>query len=81
MQDYDFTTPTGKQAFQHWVTQIIRNEVNSIVRQVLFERNTTNITTPTTSDINPNSDPQANYTLDEIQNLRLDRLEEATFRR
>lgn len=79
MQDYDLTTPAGKQAFQRWVTELIRNEVNSYVRQVLFDRNATNITTPTTNDTNPITN--SNYTAAEIQDFRLDRLEQATFRR
>lgn len=77
--DYDLTTPQGKQAFQRWITELIRNEINSYVEQVLFQRNATNITTPTTSDTNPVTD--AFYTEAEIQNFRLDRLEQATFRR
>lgn len=81
MFNYDLTTDKGQQDFQRWVTSVIRNEVNSIVRQVLFERNTTNITNPTTNDIKPGSSPPTQYTEDEIQNLRLDRLEQATFRR
>lgn len=79
MQDYDLTTPAGKQEFQRWVTELIRNEVNSYVRQVLFDRNATNITTPTTNDTNPITN--SNYTAAEIQDFRLDRLEQATFRR
>jgi hypothetical protein len=79
MQDYDLTTPAGKQAFQRWVTELIRNEINSYVEQVLFQRNTINITVPTTSDINPVTN--AVYTAAEIQDFRLDRLEQATFRR
>lgn len=79
MQDYDLNTPAGKQAFQRWITEIIRNEVNSYVRQVLFDRNATNITTPTTNDENPITN--TNYTAAEIQDFRLDRLEQATFRR
>jgi hypothetical protein len=35
MPDFDLTTPQGKQAFQSWVTMIIRKEVNSYVRQVI----------------------------------------------
>ena len=35
MPDFDLTTPAGKQAFQAWVTNVIRNEVNSYVRQVI----------------------------------------------
>lgn len=79
--NYDLTTSKGQQDFERWIVALIRNEVNSIVRQVLFERNTTNITNPTTSDIKPGSSPPTPYTEDEIQNLRLDRLEQATFRR
>jgi hypothetical protein len=79
MQDYDLTTPQGKQAFQRWVTEIIRNEINSYVEQVLFQRNATNITTPTTSDTNPSTN--TTYTAAEIQDFRLERLEQATFRR
>jgi hypothetical protein len=79
MQDYDLTTPAGKQAFQRWVTELIRNEINSYVEQVLFQRNATNITVPTTSDTNPVTN--AAYTAAEIRDFRLDRLEQATFRR
>jgi hypothetical protein len=79
MQDYDLNTPTGKQAFQRWITELIRNEINSYVQQVLYERNATNITTPTITDINPNTN--AVYTANEIRDLRLERLEQATFRR
>ena len=35
MPDFDLDTPAGKQAFQQWVVNVIRNEVNSYVRQVL----------------------------------------------
>lgn len=79
MQDYDLTTPEGKQAFERWVTQLIRNEVNSYIQQVLFDRNATNITTPTVADINPVT--SSVYTAAEIRDFRLDRLEQATFRR
>jgi len=37
MPDFDLTTPAGKQAFMQWVVAIIRNEINSYVRQVLKE--------------------------------------------
>lgn len=40
MPDFDLSTPAGKQAFQAWVTNIIRNEVNSYVRQVIGLANT-----------------------------------------
>jgi len=79
MLQYDLTSSSGQQAFQKWVTEVIRNEINSYIRQVLFERNATNIVTPTTADTNPNTN--TTYTQDEITNLRLDRLEQATFRR
>jgi len=35
MPDFDLTTPSGKQAFQQWLVNVIRNEVNSYTRQVL----------------------------------------------
>ena len=40
MPDFDLTTPAGKQAFQAWVVNIIRNEINSYARQVLTQSNT-----------------------------------------
>ena len=40
MPDFDLSTPAGKQAFQAWITNIIRNEVNSYVRQVIGLANT-----------------------------------------
>lgn len=61
---YDLTTPGGQQAFEKWVTMLIRNEVNSYVRQVLFDRNATYIDTGSLSDTE-----------------RIDRLEQAVFRR
>jgi hypothetical protein len=79
MRVFDFSTPKGQQDFQQFITALIRNEVNSYIQQVLFERNATNITTPTTSDTNPLTG--AAYTTAEIQDYRLDRLEQATFRR
>lgn len=78
MEQYDLTTASGQQAFQRWVTQLIRNEINSYVSQVLFDRNAINITTPSVGDFNPDG---GTYTADQVQNLRLDRLEQATFRR
>jgi hypothetical protein len=79
MLNYDLTSPAGQQAFQRWVVQIIRNEINSYIQQVLFDRNAINITTPTVTDINPNTGNA--YNPDEIRDLRLERLEQATFRR
>lgn len=40
MPDFDLTTAAGKQAFQSWVTNLIRNEVNSYTRQVIGLANT-----------------------------------------
>lgn len=40
MPDFDLTTPAGKQAFQAWLTNVVRNEVNSYARQVLAQANT-----------------------------------------
>lgn len=40
MPDFDLTTARGKQEFQSWVTMIVRNEVNSYVRQVIGLANT-----------------------------------------
>lgn len=40
MPDFDLSTPAGKQAFQAWVTNLVRNEVNSYVRQVIGLANT-----------------------------------------
>lgn len=35
MPDFDLSTPSGKQAFQQWFVNVVRNEVNSYARQVL----------------------------------------------
>lgn len=64
MQDYDLTTANGKQDFERWIVALIRNEVNSIVRQVLYERDATYIDTGNLTDAE-----------------RIDRLEQAVFRR
>lgn len=50
MPDFDLTTTAGRQAFEKWVTVTIRNEINSYVRQVLFDRNATYIDTSDMSD-------------------------------
>lgn len=68
MQQYDLSTAQGQQEFQRWITELIRKEINSYVRQVLFDRNSTYIdnnltTTPLTAA------------------ERLARLEAAVFRR
>ena len=41
IRNYDLSTVSGQQEFQRWVTEIIRNEVNSYVRQVLADRAST----------------------------------------
>lgn len=64
MPNYDLTTPGGQQEFQRWVTELIRNEVNSYIKQVLFDRNAQYIDTGSLTDAQ-----------------RIDRLEQATFRR
>ena len=53
MPDFDLTTPVGKQAFQQWVTMIIRNEINSYSRQVLALSNTGETTAGGTIAIRP----------------------------
>ena len=40
MPDFDLTTEQGKQEFRSWVTNVIRNEINSYARQVLTLGNT-----------------------------------------
>ena len=39
MPNYDLSTAAGQQEFQRWVTELIRNEINSYIKQVLFDRN------------------------------------------
>ena len=50
MQTYDLTSAAGQQAFERWVTELIRNEINSYVRQVLFDRNAAYIDTSSMTD-------------------------------
>ena len=50
MQSYDLTNAAGQQAFERWITELIRNEINSYVRQVLFDRNATYIDTSSMTD-------------------------------
>lgn len=66
MQDYDLTTSAGKQAFERWIIELIRNEVNSYVRQVLKDRTATSFIQ---SDTTSMTDQQ-----------RIERLEQAIFR-
>lgn len=40
MPDFDLTTDKGKQEFLAWLTNVIRNEVNSYTRQVIGLANT-----------------------------------------
>lgn len=64
MPNYDLSTAAGQQEFQRWVTELIRNEVNSYIKQVLFDRNAQYIDTGSMSTTD-----------------RIDRLEQAVFRR
>jgi len=64
MPNYDLTTAAGQQEFQRWVTELIRNEINSYIKQVLFDRNAQYVDTSGMTDTQ-----------------RIDRLEQAVFRR
>jgi hypothetical protein len=33
MQDYDFSNASGRQAFQRYIIELIRNEINSYTKQ------------------------------------------------
>lgn len=33
MQNYDLTSENGKQEFQRWITELIRNEINSYAKE------------------------------------------------
>jgi hypothetical protein len=65
MRDYDLTTPSGKQAFERFIVELIRNEINSYTRQVLADR---------ASAININDGTSLSDT------DRITRLEQAIFR-
>ena len=64
MPNYDLTTAAGQQEFQRWITELIRNEINSYIKQVLFDRNAQYVDTSGMTDTQ-----------------RIDRLEQAVFRR
>ena len=38
MRDYDLTSAAGKQAFERFIVELIRNEINSYARQVIADR-------------------------------------------
>lgn len=38
MRDYDLSTSAGKQAFERYIVELIRNEINSYAKQVLVDR-------------------------------------------
>ena len=40
MPKFDLDTEAGRQAFQEYITRLIRNEVNSYTRQVIAMSNT-----------------------------------------
>lgn len=50
MDNYDLSTAKGQQDFQRWVVEIIRKEVNSYIRQVLFQRDSVYVDTGSLSD-------------------------------
>lgn len=69
MPNYDLSTAAGQQEFQRWITELIRNEVNSYIKQVLFDRNAQYI----------DNTGGATGTLSNTE--RIERLEQALFRR
>jgi len=66
MRNFDLTTAGGQQAFERYVVELIRNEVNSYVRQVLADR----AATVNIADASTISDAD-----------RISRLEQVVFRR
>jgi hypothetical protein len=64
MRNFDLTTSAGQQAFERYIVELIRNEINSYAKQVLFDRTSTAYVEPSTG-----TDAE-----------RLDRLEQAVFR-
>jgi hypothetical protein len=67
MREFDLTTAAGQQAFQRYVVELVRNEINSYAKQVLFDRTSTTYVDPTS--ITGLTDQQ-----------RIERLEQAIFR-
>jgi putative aminopeptidase FrvX len=67
MRDYDLTTAAGRQGFERFIVELIRNEINSYAKQVLFDRNSTTYLEPTSTT-----------TLTDQE--RIERLEQAIFR-
>jgi hypothetical protein len=41
MRDFDLTSSAGQQAFQRYIVELIRNEINSYAKQVLADRSST----------------------------------------
>lgn len=65
MRVFDFDSAKGQQAFERFILELIRREINSYARQVLFDRSSsTNI-----ADASSLSDSE-----------RIARLEQAVFR-
>jgi putative aminopeptidase FrvX len=64
MRDFDLSTAAGQQAFERYIIELIRNEINSYAKQVLFDRTSTAYVEPSTG-----TDAE-----------RLARLEQAVFR-
>jgi len=67
MRGFDLTTAAGQQAFERYIVELVRNEINSYAKQVLFDRNSTTYLEPTSTT-----------TLTDQE--RIERLEQAIFR-
>jgi hypothetical protein len=50
MQDYDLSSPSDRQAFQRFIIELIRNEINSYAKQA-NNKNSNYIKPDTLSDI------------------------------
>jgi len=69
MLNYDLTTAAGQQAFEKYIVMLIRNEINSYVRQVLVDRSAT-----------ASAEIPSGLSKNDEQDYRLARLEQAIFR-
>jgi hypothetical protein len=41
MRNFDFDSAAGQQAFERFIVELIRNEINSYAKQVLVDRTST----------------------------------------
>lgn len=69
MRDYDLTSASGRQAFERYIVELIRNEINSYVNQVISDRSTSAFV-EIPSGLSKNDE----------QDYRLDRIEQTVFR-